>query len=236
MHIKSLLLKWLLGTVTTAFSDKQQHAAAAALCCGLHEQNSVTSHADRHASLAVVLYHVLCTQVMSLGSNPRPALVLLIQWTAVLLLLKSCCGPGSAGGQQQAGLQPDPEIVNQLVGMGFSENGSKRAAVATQVSDAQRHDFSDHLGILRALLGQYIPKGGIQATVHEHSCANRCNAVILFAQMASNRVHSCVLCSSCLCGVHWFRHLCLHSSMLASVWCIATLCSILTKPGHSDKS
>ena len=30
-------------------------------------------------------------------------------------------------------MQPDPEIVNQLVGMGFSENGSKRAAVATQV-------------------------------------------------------------------------------------------------------
>ncbi len=35
--------------------------------------------------------------------------------------------------QQQASVQPDPEIVNQLVGMGFSENGSKRAAVATQV-------------------------------------------------------------------------------------------------------
>ncbi len=35
--------------------------------------------------------------------------------------------------QQQASVQPDPEIVCQLVGMGFSENGSKRAAVATQV-------------------------------------------------------------------------------------------------------
>ena len=35
--------------------------------------------------------------------------------------------------QQQASVQPDPDIVNQLVGMGFSENGSKRAAVATQV-------------------------------------------------------------------------------------------------------
>ena len=37
--------------------------------------------------------------------------------------------------EQQGSLQPDPEIVNQLVGMGFSENGSKRAAVATQVSN-----------------------------------------------------------------------------------------------------
>lgn len=35
--------------------------------------------------------------------------------------------------QQQASVQPDPEIVSQLVGMGFSDNGSKRAAVATQV-------------------------------------------------------------------------------------------------------
>ena len=35
--------------------------------------------------------------------------------------------------EQQVSVQPDPEIVNQLVGMGFSENGSKRAAVATQV-------------------------------------------------------------------------------------------------------
>lgn len=38
----------------------------------------------------------------------------------------------AAGEQAQASVQPDPEIVNQLVGMGFSENGSKRAAVATQ--------------------------------------------------------------------------------------------------------
>ena len=29
--------------------------------------------------------------------------------------------------------QPNPEIVTQLTAMGFSENGSKRAAVATQV-------------------------------------------------------------------------------------------------------
>lgn len=42
-------------------------------------------------------------------------------------------GAGNVSGQQPASLQPDPEIVNQLVGMGFSENGSKRAAVATQV-------------------------------------------------------------------------------------------------------
>ena len=32
-----------------------------------------------------------------------------------------------------AALQPDPEIVAALTSMGFSENGSKRAAVATQV-------------------------------------------------------------------------------------------------------
>lgn len=31
-------------------------------------------------------------------------------------------------------MQPDPEVVAQLMSMGFSENGSKRAAVATQVS------------------------------------------------------------------------------------------------------
>ena len=30
-------------------------------------------------------------------------------------------------------LEPSPEIVAQLTGMGFSENGSKRAAVAMQV-------------------------------------------------------------------------------------------------------
>ncbi|KAL3152058.1 hypothetical protein ABBQ32_001169 [Trebouxia sp. C0010 RCD-2024] len=39
--------------------------------------------------------------------------------------------------EQQGSLQPDPEIVNQLVGMGFSENGSKRAAVATQNMGAE---------------------------------------------------------------------------------------------------
>lgn len=37
-------------------------------------------------------------------------------------------------GVQGSSVQPDPEIVTQLMGMGFSENGSKRAAVATKVS------------------------------------------------------------------------------------------------------
>lgn len=49
-------------------------------------------------------------------------------------LLSAFVCPGSVR-EQQGSLQPDPEIVNQLVGMGFSENGSKRAAVATQVSN-----------------------------------------------------------------------------------------------------
>ena len=40
---------------------------------------------------------------------------------------------GVAGGQANS-VQPDPEIVTQLMGMGFSENGSKRAAVATKAS------------------------------------------------------------------------------------------------------
>lgn len=43
----------------------------------------------------------------------------------------------AAAAEQQASVQPDPEIVNQLVGMGFSENGSKRAAVATQNMGAE---------------------------------------------------------------------------------------------------
>lgn len=58
-----------------------------------------------------------------------------------VLLSVSVCPGGGHGQQQQAALQPDPEIVNQLVGMGFSENGSKRAAVATQVPQAQPHGF-----------------------------------------------------------------------------------------------
>lgn len=40
----------------------------------------------------------------------------------------------AAGAQAVAApLQPDPAIVEALVQMGFTENGSKRAAVATQV-------------------------------------------------------------------------------------------------------
>lgn len=38
-----------------------------------------------------------------------------------------------AAAPEPAAVQPDPEIVAALTGMGFSENGSKRAAVATQV-------------------------------------------------------------------------------------------------------
>lgn len=39
----------------------------------------------------------------------------------------------AAAPAQPAAVQPDPQIVEALMGMGFSENGSKRAAVATQV-------------------------------------------------------------------------------------------------------
>lgn len=46
-------------------------------------------------------------------------------------------GAAGAGAPSQAApaspLQPDPETVAALVGMGFSENGSKRATLATQV-------------------------------------------------------------------------------------------------------
>ena len=42
----------------------------------------------------------------------------------------------SAGAQVLADLQPSDEIVAQLVSMGFSENGSKRAALATQNTNA----------------------------------------------------------------------------------------------------
>jgi ubiquitin carboxyl-terminal hydrolase 5/13 len=31
-------------------------------------------------------------------------------------------------------VEPDPAIVAQLMSMGFGENGSKRAAIATQVA------------------------------------------------------------------------------------------------------
>lgn len=37
-----------------------------------------------------------------------------------------------------AAVEPDPLIVAQLMSMGFGENGSKRAAVATQVRPGLR--------------------------------------------------------------------------------------------------
>lgn len=42
-------------------------------------------------------------------------------------------GGAAAAAAAPAAVQPDEDIVSQLVGMGFSENGSRRAAVATQV-------------------------------------------------------------------------------------------------------
>lgn len=58
--------------------------------------------------------------------------------------------PESAAGEQAApaadaapqGVQPDPEIVAALTAMGFSENGSKRAAVATQVPARAQQIFA----------------------------------------------------------------------------------------------
>ncbi len=46
----------------------------------------------------------------------------------------SANGGGGGNGGAPAALEPDPVIVAQLVSMGFGENGSRRAAVATQVS------------------------------------------------------------------------------------------------------
>jgi len=43
----------------------------------------------------------------------------------------------AGGGQAAAAVEPDPAIVAQLMSMGFGENGSKRAVIATQV--AMRH-------------------------------------------------------------------------------------------------
>ena len=40
----------------------------------------------------------------------------------------------TTGAESAGAVEPSPEIVAQLTAMGFSENGSKRAAVATQVS------------------------------------------------------------------------------------------------------
>lgn len=50
----------------------------------------------------------------------------------------SSAGPGATGAGDKenaapAAMEPDPVIVAQLMSMGFGENGSKRAAVATQV-------------------------------------------------------------------------------------------------------
>ena len=42
--------------------------------------------------------------------------------------------PAPSAQAAPAALQPDPAIVEALVQMGFTENGSKRAAVATQVA------------------------------------------------------------------------------------------------------
>lgn len=49
--------------------------------------------------------------------------------------LQDAADPAKAGAAAAApdqAVQPDPEIVASLTAMGFSENGSKRAAVATQ--------------------------------------------------------------------------------------------------------
>ena len=43
---------------------------------------------------------------------------------------------GPSASSAASAVQPSQEIVDQLVAMGFSENGSKRAAVAVQVQAA----------------------------------------------------------------------------------------------------
>ena len=45
----------------------------------------------------------------------------------------AAAAPGGSSAPVAAALQPDDSIVAQLVSMGFAENGSRRAAVATQV-------------------------------------------------------------------------------------------------------
>lgn len=143
---------------------------------GLHEQSSIISRADRHASLAAVLF---LRGVSNNVSGPQPQSCLTLLFVRVVPVdssptsAKSCYGPGSASGQHQAGLQPDPEIVNQLVGMGFSENGSKRAAVATQVPQAQQHAFPNHVDNLCALCwvstGSVHPKEWYTCSTQEDS-------------------------------------------------------------------
>lgn len=44
---------------------------------------------------------------------------------------------GGGGGGAEGIVEPDAAIVSQLMGMGFSENGSKRAAIATSNSSAE---------------------------------------------------------------------------------------------------
>ena len=76
---------------------------------------------------------------------------------------------GCAGEQAQASMQPDPEIVSQLVGMGFSENGSKRAAVATQVGTAKTSSYPCELTWLSCLhtcLSSCLPGGSAPPQVY----------------------------------------------------------------------
>lgn len=89
----------------------------------------------------------------------------------VVFLLSDFVCPGSASGQQQVSLQPDPEIVNQLVGMGFSENGSKRAAVATQVSSMSLLWLSWHASLP---LAAHQSIAYVVAMLHTclHTCAH----------------------------------------------------------------
>ncbi|KAA8497219.1 Ubiquitin carboxyl-terminal hydrolase 5 [Porphyridium purpureum] len=47
------------------------------------------------------------------------------------------CKAGVPTGAPSAALEPDPSIVAQLVSMGFSENGSKRAALSTKNADVE---------------------------------------------------------------------------------------------------
>lgn len=53
------------------------------------------------------------------------------------VLLEEPGNDGSAGTNQASGVVPDVGIVRQLMDMGFSENGSKRAAIATNNASAQ---------------------------------------------------------------------------------------------------
>ena len=51
-------------------------------------------------------------------------------------------------------VQPSPELVSQLTAMGFSENGSKRAAVATQVGCVAGKPVGAHVcGVAPSCIG-----------------------------------------------------------------------------------